>query len=272
MLARPEDAVAVGVGNSLTCLAWPDVAERARGSGGEGMLVVVPLGSCEQHGPHLPFSVDAEVAVAVTGRLARRRPGTVLGPAFPYGVSGEHEGFPGTISLSQEAMSALLVDIGRSASRWAARTLFVTGHGGNFETLASATARIRYEGRDAAWWPCTVPDGDAHAGRTETSIMLALRPSSVCLGRAQAGRREPIEVLMPELRRHGVIGVSRNGVLGDPGGASATEGRQLLDRLAQELHRDVAAWVVGADGLLGGIASTPGTERRAPLFGRASSV
>ena len=66
--------------------------------------------------------------------------------------------------------------------------------------------------------------GDAHAGRTETSLMLALAPSEVLLDRAAAGDTRPIAELLPELRAHGVREVSPNGVLGDPAGASAEEG------------------------------------------------
>jgi creatinine amidohydrolase len=227
----------------LDRLSWPQVR-----SG----LLAVPLGSCEQHGPHLPFDVDTCVASAVTDRFAARARDVVVAPALPYGASGEHEGFAGTLSLGSEALAVLLVELGRSASRWAGRLLLVNGHGGNTDALVTATADLRAEGRDAAWWPCTVPGGDAHAGRTETSLMLALRPDVVQLDRAAPGRLEPMTALLPALRQAGVAPVSLNGVLGDPGGASAEEGERLLDQLAERLRSDVTAWQVRVNGRLGG--------------------
>lgn len=213
-------------------------------------MLVVPLGSCEQHGPHLPVSVDTVVAEAVTSELSIDVPGVVVGPTLAYGASGEHEGFAGTVSASHEALAALLVEMGRSALRWAARVLFVSGHGGNLEALVSATTRLRHEKRDVAWWLCSVPNGDAHAGRTETSLIMALHLVSVRLERAEAGRSEPIEELMPVLRLGGVRGVSENGVLGDPDGASAAEGHALLAAMTRSLSRDVAQWTVSPEGLL----------------------
>ena len=226
----------------LDRLSWPQV---------QSALLVVPLGSCEQHGPHLPFDVDTCVAAAVASRFATDADGVVVAPALAYGASGEHEGFAGTLSVGSEALALLLLELGRSASRWAGRLLLVNGHGGNADALVTATTHLREEGRDAAWWPCTAGGGDAHAGRTETSMMLALRPDVVQLGRAEPGRLEPIAELLPALRRSGVAAVSPTGVLGDPRGASAAEGEQLLELLAEQLRDDVATWRVRADGRLG---------------------
>jgi mycofactocin system creatininase family protein len=223
---------------SLDSTSWPDL-DRPAGP----LRLVVPVGSCEQHGPHLPLDVDTTVAGAVVAGLAGV-PGVVAGPPLAYGASGEHEGFAGTLSIGSEALRTVLVELGRSASRWAGSVLFVTGHGGNARALVQATCQLREEGRDAAWWPCSVPGGDAHAGRTETSLSLALTPSRVRLDRAEAGRREPVRELMPQLRATGVAAVSPNGVLGDPAGASAAEGRELLAGLVERLRRDVCAWDV----------------------------
>ena len=229
----------------MTALArtpWPDVAAQVGG----GVRLVVPLGSCEQHGPHLPFDVDTCVAAAVAERLDD----VVLGPAVAYGASGEHEGFAGTVSIGTAALTALLVELGRSAMRWATSVLLVNGHGGNAAALVAAVTQLRGEGRDVAWWPCAVPCGDAHAGRTETSLALALLPDRMHPERAQAGAGMPVAELMPRLRAEGVAGVSANGVLGDPGGASGDEGEALLDDLVERLRRAVRAWHVGADGRL----------------------
>jgi len=90
-------------------------------------------------------------------------------------------------------------------------------------------------------WSATVPGGDAHAGRTETALMLAIDPAVVRLDRARAGRTEPLDALWPRLRAEGVRPVSSSGVLGDPTAASAEEGRALLDALVSDLTRAVAA-------------------------------
>lgn len=233
------------IGQDLARVSWPQV---------HGRLLVVPLGSCEQHGPHLPFDVDTTVARAVATQLAAARKDAVLGPALEYGASGEHEAFTGTVSLGSEAMAAVLVELGRSATRWATRVLFVNAHGGNAAALLAASRRLREEGRDVAWWPCGSPGGDAHAGRTETSLMLALRRDVVQLGLVEAGRLEPLEDLMPALRQGGVAAVSRNGVMGDPRQATAAEGHRLLDDLVRRLRADVDEWRVREDGMLGAAA------------------
>jgi creatinine amidohydrolase len=92
-----------------------------------------------------------------------------------------------------------------------------------------------------AWLP-SVPGADAHAGRTETSLLLALAPASVRLDEAEPGDTRPLAEVMPELRSGGVAAVSRSGVLGDPRGASAAEGERLLAALTDDLVRAVAAW------------------------------
>lgn len=214
----------------LALASWPELGERVD-------VVVLPTGSCEQHGPHLPFATDAVVATVVAERVVARLRAAgvhaVAAPPLPYGASGEHEHFPGTVDIGHDALHAVLLELGRSISRWADRLVFVNGHGGNAPTVAAAVARLRHEGRDAGWVPCEVVWGDAHAGRTETSLMAAIAPAAVRTELAEAGATEPVEVLMPRLRTGGVWAVSPNGVLGDPAGASAEEGEELLAGLVE---------------------------------------
>ncbi|HEX7132089.1 MAG TPA: mycofactocin biosynthesis peptidyl-dipeptidase MftE [Iamia sp.] len=204
-----------------------------------GATLVVPLGSTEQHGPHLPLGTDTAVAVAVCDRLAARRADVVVAPALPYGSSGEHAGFAGTLSIGQEALERVVVELVRSADAFAAVVL-VSGHGGNAEPLARAVAVLRSEGRRVEAWSPRIAGGDAHAGRTETSLLLALDPAAVWLDRAEAGATAPLSELMPALRDGGVRAVSANGVLGDPTGASAAEGEQILDALVADLERSLS--------------------------------
>jgi mycofactocin precursor peptide peptidase len=223
---------------SLDRLTWPDLD-------GRSPLVVVPVGSTEQHGPHLPLGTDTLVAGELAARLARSlaRAGVdaVVSAPVPFGSAGEHHGFAGTLSIGQAATELVLVELVRSAG-WAAGAVLVNGHGGNVGPVRRAEVRLRAEGRPVLAWFPAVPGGDAHAGRTETSIVLALDPSLVRTDRAQPGNRRPLEDLLPELQRAGVAGVSPNGVLGDPSGASAGEGRQVLDELEADLVATVLAW------------------------------
>src|ERR671939_40258 len=107
--------------SSLAGAVWPAIPAAP--------LLVVPLGSTEQHGHPLPRGTDTTVACAV------------LAPALAYGASGEHEDFPGTVSIGPEALTELLVEYGRSACRWVGRVLLVNGHGGNLDALVTATGR-----------------------------------------------------------------------------------------------------------------------------------
>nr|WP_246406758.1 mycofactocin biosynthesis peptidyl-dipeptidase MftE [Modestobacter versicolor] len=227
----------------MTDATWPELEGRAP-------LVVVPLGSVEQHGRHLPLTTDTVVAQVVAEDAVGRLDGAVLAPALAYGASGEHEDFPGTISIGTEALTALLVEYGRSVGRWAGRLLVVNGHGGNIEALRTAVPRLRAEGRDVAWFPCGVPGADAHAGRTETSMVLHVEPAAVREALAAAGDTTPIGQLLPRLRAEGVRAVSPDGVLGDPAGASAAEGAALLADLGARLVAAAGAWDVDAAGRL----------------------
>ena len=165
-------------------------------NGDQAPLLAVPVGSCEQHGPHLPLATDTIIAEALAAELAQRRPGVVVGPTLTITASGEHAGFAGTLSIGTAAMSQVVVELVRSAD-WAAGVVLVNGHGGNADAVDHAVATLAAEGRDVlSWWP-DVPGGDAHAGRTETSLMLALRPELVRTDRLEPGATAPLDGARP---------------------------------------------------------------------------
>src|SRR5688572_4174738 len=195
-------------------MAWTDVGSP---------ILVVPVGSCEQHGPHLPLHTDTVIATALARELAARRDDCVVAPPLTITASGEHQGFAGTLSIGNAAMADLVIELVRSAE-WSQGIVFVNGHGGNAAAMAVAGETFAREARRVLMWWRRIPGGDLHAGHVETSLMLALAPDEVHRDRAVAG---PVPA-MAELVRSGVQPLSASGVLGDPMTASADEGRRLL--------------------------------------------
>jgi mycofactocin precursor peptide peptidase len=223
-------------------MTWPEVATRAGAT-----VLAIPVGSTEQHGPHLPLSTDTDLAVALANRLAAARSDVLVAPAVAYGSSGEHAGFPGTLSIGRDALEVLLLELGRSSDAFAG-IVFVSTHGGNAEPVSKAVRRLAYEGRRVKEWrpgPTGTSGLDAHAGYTETSALMALCPATVRSDSAEAGGVDATvspEDLMSVLRRRGVAAVSMNGVLGDPSGASADAGRRLLDAWTTDLLTGLEGW------------------------------
>jgi mycofactocin precursor peptide peptidase len=227
---------------------------------GMSLAVMIPLGSTEQHGPHLPLDTDTRIATAVACTVIARladAPGSgdrplhwLAAPPIAYGDSGEHQSFPGTISIGTEALTMLLVEYGRSATCWAQRLLFVNGHGGNVAALNRAVGRLRSEGRDAGWCACVATGADAHAGHAETSVLLHISPDDVLIDRRRPGNGAPLSDLLPSMRRGGVAAVSATGVLGDPTTATATEGQRIFTEMVDDCLGRVGRWAPAADGML----------------------
>jgi mycofactocin system creatininase family protein len=224
----------------LADLAWPEVAERAAA----GAVLAVPLGSTEQHGPHLPLATDTDIAVALCRRLASARPDVLIAPAVAYGSSGEHDGFAGTLSIGYAVTEQLVLELGRSATKTFRHLLFVSAHGGNAAPVSRAVEALRARARDVTLFQPRW-EGDPHAGHHETALLLALDPERVRMDRAVSGDTRPLAMLMPQLTAHGVRAVSETGVLGDPTAATAALGIALFDDLAAQLIGHVRAWRSG---------------------------
>ena len=230
-------------GAALGDLTWPDAQAQAQA----GAMLVVPVGSTEQHGPHLPLSTDTNIARALCSRIQGHPDvNVVVAPAVAYGSSGEHSGFAGTISIGQEALELMLVELGRSATETFDRILYVSAHGGNTGPVHRAVATLRSESRDVRVF---VPgyDGDLHAGHAETSIQLALEPGRVQMHEAVAGNTQTLSELMPARGSDGVQHGSRSGVRGDPTNASAPHGDELLDKVTRDLAELIAEWPAPLD-------------------------
>ena len=220
----------------LADLTWPQISGQA--------LLAVPVGSTEQHGPHLPVDTDTRIAVALAEGLAARRTDVLVAPALPYSASGEHAGFPGTLSLGTEALTAVLIELVRSADDTCRGVILVNAHGGNAAALTSAVALLRSEGRRVlAWAPRAPWPDDLHAGRAETAVLLHLAPHTV---RTEARVAGPVPSVT-QLVSSGVRAASPSGVLGDPAGADADLGRRVLEGWIADLQAAVERAAGGWD-------------------------
>ncbi|MBE1284002.1 MAG: creatininase family protein [Rhodobacteraceae bacterium] len=239
---------------------WADLKAPAFRDLPSDLVAVLPLGAIEQHGPHLPVSVDRDLVEAV---VARALPGlgpdqnVLVLPTLSVTKSGEHDRHPGTLSLSGDTLLAVLRDIGTSVARaGVTRLVLLNGHGGNTALLdvVARDLRIRHEMIVAvcSWFGFAEWDGlmeadalrvDLHAGDSETSPMLAAKPDLVDMSKAQnfvPAMREweqsfRFTGLTGQAARPGWIidDLHPDGVCGDASAATAEKGAQLLDSAAR---------------------------------------
>jgi creatinine amidohydrolase len=169
----------------LSNLSWIEAQEEFK----KTRLAVVPTGAVEQHGPHLGVGADWVIAWKIAQRVGEKTGALVL-PILPYGVSGHHGDFPGTMTLEADTFQKVVSEILSCLSqRGITRVVFVNGHGGNLGALTEAAkeARERYGMLCAVcmWWdalankPVFGQPAEAHAGYAETALMLASRSEAV---------------------------------------------------------------------------------------------
>jgi mycofactocin system creatininase family protein len=208
----------------------PSRATSVAGKRETGSKLVIPLGSTEQHGPHLPLETDSIIATAWAAAVAEALNAT-LAPTLPFGSAGEHQSFEGTLSVGQDVLSETIVELTRSARHHHDGVIFLSGHAGNAGPLMRSIAQLRREGHAVWGLVPRLAGADAHAGFTETSIMLHLAPEMVNLDVAEAGNTQPVSELIEAMQDGGIGRVSSNGVLGDPAGATAERGQQYFEEL-----------------------------------------
>ena len=167
----------------------------------ETSTAIIPTGSNEQHGPHLPLGTDWIVANEIATRLSDKTKAIML-PVVPYGYAEYHMDFPGTIYLDKETFRLLLVDVCRSLNKWGiSRILFVNGHGGNMDTLHTVSMKIRKKygmlAAAAQWWemlPQKIKGqiAEMHGGTVETAIVRAINPNIVDMDVAFVPKVKPL--------------------------------------------------------------------------------
>jgi creatinine amidohydrolase len=215
---------------------------------GKHRTVILPVGSLEEHGPHLPLGTDTFHALEVARRAAQLRP-VLLAPPLFYGLCRSTREHPGTISISGDTLRALVTDLGREFFRQGLRGLvIVSGHAGGThmaalveagETLLAELPELQVAVVNlldllrevvAARPELVQTKGDSHAGEVETALMLAAYPQLV-VGSAPVERPSfPKYVLVRNKRRYWP-----GGVWGDPGAATAEQGETILKAEAERL-------------------------------------
>jgi len=204
-------------------------------------IVLLALGSWEQHGAHLPFDTDTVIIEAVVDAAIRtvdpENTQFSVVPTIGVTASDEHNGFAGTLSIGTNALSDAIVSIARSAS-WARGICIVNGHGGNSDALKLVHSALDYENIRHSIWSLPYYEGaDMHAGHTETSLMLHLAPGTVRMDLAEVGAVGDSEMLIERMRAGGIKEVSSNGVVGDPTNANAAHGATMLSFYADHLTK-----------------------------------
>jgi creatinine amidohydrolase len=240
----------------LENLTWPEVKKLKLAN----QIVLLPLGSFEQHGPHLPLTTDTDIVTAVARGLEKQRSKqTLCLPTLWPGHSTHHLFFPGTLSVSQMPYIQLVIELCRSIMKMGAQKVFLlNGHGGNDVPLRATLREIKTEFPRArfvfaSYWTLAQQSiksireselgGLGHACEMETSIMLHLHPDRV---KAALGRRDGPRHTDPYRKADLQYGrpiyfvndfheISKTGTVGHPELASARKGKQFLDGIIREV-------------------------------------
>lgn len=225
------------------------------------VVAVLPVAAIEQHGPHLPVSVDATINTGILSRALELMPSTLPVTFLPLqavGKSPEHQAYPGTLTLSAETLIRVWTELGESVARTGIRKLLIfNSHGGQPEimNIVALDLRVRLQMLVVKlnWFGPGIPAGlfspeeerhGIHAGAIETSMMLHLAPEQVQMDKAAPFRssRQDWQDHYSFYRPKSGVGfgwaaqdLHPSGACGDPTLASADKGRQLVDHAAQKL-------------------------------------
>jgi creatinine amidohydrolase len=250
----------------LENLTWPEVKKLKWNR----TLILLPLGSFEQHGPHLPLTTDTDIVTAIARRLEQKRPANILClPTLWPGHSTHHLFFPGTLSVSQAPYIQLVIELCRSIVKMGGQKVFLlNGHGGNDVPLRATLRELKTEFPKtkfvfASYWSLagqtiqevreSGPGGLGHACEMETSLMLHLHPERV---KARLGKRDgprhtdiyrksDMQYSRPVYFVNEFQEVTKTGTIGQPELATAAKGKRFLDGIVKEVIAfvdDFAKW------------------------------
>jgi creatinine amidohydrolase len=240
----------------LENLSWPEVAKLKLAK----QVVLFPLGSFEQHGPHLPLTTDTDIVTAIARRLEQKRPDKILClPTLWPGHSTHHLFFPGTLSVSQMPYIQLVIELCHSIVNLGGQRVFLlNGHGGNDVPLRAALRELKTDFPKArfvfaSYWSLAAqtlkavrqsgPGGVGHACEMETSIMLYLHPGRVKARLAKRDgpkhtdpyRQTDMQYARPVYYVNEFHEISKTGTVGHPELASAQKGKRFLDGIVKEV-------------------------------------
>ena len=216
----------------------PDLRKRIKK---KKQIAIIPVGSIEQHGPHLPISTDSDIVTEIAFRLSEKINGLLL-PTISYGISDEHFPFF-NLSVKKSTLSKILEDICESLIKnGISKILIINGHYGNLDSLKSfERKKNRRKIKIFSYWKHMSREFD-HAGNVETSIMLAIS-KNVNMKKAKKGfdtegmsKQEKLRI--NKLAQKSFPKVTGNGVWGDPTKSSANLGRKIIKEVVDNLAKE----------------------------------
>lgn len=227
-------------------------------------MVIIPSGSVEQHGPHLPIITDAAIGEAEAARVAEKLGRAFAAPVIRPGLSAHHMAFPGSLTLTPETYVRELEEVCLSLARHGFKYLVLTSaHGGNFDAIQQSAgkieAAIREKGYSAAVIPYVdlqdyievqqqvlvkefggrVEEASGHADVVETAMMLAIHPELVKMEKAEPGWMGDLFEVEEKLHKEGMQALTKNGILGDPRRATAEMGRRVFDVMTDHMAQGI---------------------------------
>ena len=217
--------------------------------------VVFSVGSNEQHAPHLPTCTDSLIGDVLANKVAGKLDRALQAPSINVGCSAHHMVFPGAISLRPETLKSLIRDYCASLAKQGFKNIIVLpSHGGNFNAVREVTDELNQslEGTKVVSYTdlkglleflaefsskhgVSAAESGAHAGESETSMVLAIRKDLVDMNHAEKGFVGSFEDKMDLMWNQGIKAVTKNGVLGDPRKAEADKGEEYLELWAEKM-------------------------------------
>jgi creatinine amidohydrolase len=217
--------------------------------------VVFAVGSNEQHGPHLPTCTDSLIGDVLANKVAGKLGRALQAPSINVGCSDHHMVFPGAISLRPETLKSLIRDYCVSLAKQGFKNIVILpSHGGNFNAVREATDGLNQslEGTNIVSYTdlkglleflaefsskhgISAGESGAHAGESETSMVLAIRKDMVDMKHAEEGFVGSFEDKMNLMWSQGIKAISKNGVVGDPRKAEAGKGEEYLELWAEKM-------------------------------------